>query len=455
MTEAKVEMKISSKSMEAAMVARLFKDAMENEDPIVSHFVWIRDDGQKLDLGRPSVHPSFPNKDSALRRLETRIGQWVSGDKPGLDKNAIARLEISGAVPFDFSMESFEKAALGDDGTLVVAVGYSKGVGREPMEAGRVARIKLYGRNGDVVGRRQALLPIKDIIQIQKKERAAQAQRLEKQERQMEEGVDIGLQISQEEDRQWAESSQESSAPWEKPVGLANLSNGAGAERSARPTEPEDESARRARVMMDLALGAVGKNMGQALKAKPLPFAETRLAPKSAREDIESAFDNGSEEVENENEGLPQVADSISGRPHEAPHALLNQEAPPYKPAEPVVAEPVVAAVQVAAPSRSSQVRVEESAAPIDPIFLRAVFPALPEGCDEIHITIDKDRLFAALEALEDHGSLELRLASKGQGSLSLGLCVPSGKLPLLSEFIAAFSKGGVMIKRSVVKAVE
>ena len=463
MIETKAEIKVSSKSMEAAMVARLFKDAMESEDPIVGHFVWIRDDGQKLDLGRPVVHPSFPNKAAAMRRLETRIGQWVSGEKPGLDRNAIARLELSGATPFDLSMESFEKAALGDDGTLVIAVGHTKGVGREPMELGRVARLMLFAKNGSPIGRRQALVPIREIIQIQKRERAAQTQRLEKQEKQIEEGVDFGRQLSQEEDRQWEDVSREAQpapapAPWDKPE----------REKGVDPAE-------RAKMMMDMALGAVGRNMGGSLNAQPLPYAEARAAVEKGparlgvHDDFASAFEQGEDDGDDEGAGhgvgAPRAAapdvvaqNVVAQKPAEAAARAAAQIAPvavavPAALALELDAKP--GAARLAAGGLGSQVRAEELGAPIDPLFIRAVFPDLPEGCDEIHVTIEKKMLFCALEALEAHGPLEMRLASKGESLLALGLCVPFGKLKMLSEFIASFSKGGVMIKRGQAKAAE
>ena len=96
-----------------------------------------------------------------------------------------------------------------------------------------------------------------------------------------------------------------------------------------------------------------------------------------------------------------------------------------------------------------SQVKPQEPSLAISPAFVKAVFPDLPEGCDELHVTLAKADLGAALEALGSVGSFEVRLASRSDGNLSVGICVGRGEVPLLSDFVTRFSKGGVMIKRS------
>lgn len=444
------ETKVSSKSMEAAMVARLFKDAMESADPIVAHFVWQKDDGQQLDLGLPRPHPSFPNKAAALSRLEERIGQWVSGEKPAVDRNAIARIEIEGGVPlaFDFSMESFEKAALADDGTLVVAVGHSKGVGREPMELGRVTRLKLLTREGTVIGRRQALVPIKEIIQIQKRERESAAKRLAAQERDVDESLDANRALFQEESRQWEDDMIE-------PVHLPAVQSPLTAPKTQEPrpagklrepvkgfgphsvTDPEQ-----AKNLMDAAINAVGSHMGSVLKGAPLPVVEAIInapplarAPRAKENEERIPVPVGVAATSTSEPGTHQQHQEVV----EATHGT-HQVAVSLAPAR---------AGTDASPGAASQTRVEKPSPKVDPGFLRAVFPVLPEGVDEVHVTISKERLFEAIVALEDLGSFEMRLASKGDGQLNIGVCVPCGNVALLSDFVSHFAQGGVMIKRA------
>lgn len=569
------------------MVARLFKDAMESENPIVTHFVWERDDGQSLNMGMPKPHPSFPSASIACQRLDQRIGQWVSGEKPTVDKNALVRLEVPGLAQFDFSLESFEKSALSDDGSLVVGIGVSKGVGREPMAIAKVARLKLFGADGKAVGRRQALLPIKDIIHIQKREREAQAKKLASQEQQIDEGMDIGRVLAQEEDRQWAEDSRETApaAPAVAPRDRGQASDGVD----------------RAKMMMDMALTAVGKNMASTLKSNPLPVAQAKQpsAPKamttgqSLANDFAAAIGETPEALDQspkgdgsdapsqeelaahealaklrsdrelaakEQEAAEKAAQEAlakakaereqSSAKHQATAEKAAQEALAKAKAERELAdkenkealaaakaeldqaerekeqalasskaelersakiheedlaraqsksdekvaelmaalelargqletdalarseeqrelkarldqereelEKVKKALEIATREKTpSQVKASTPSPALDIDFVKAVFPGLPDGVDEIFISLSKADLFAAFERLEGMGELEMRLASKNETHVNVGICVPAGKVAMLADFISEFSKGGVMVKRSHSKADE
>jgi hypothetical protein len=583
------EKKISSKSMEAAMVARLFKDALESANPIVAHFVWERDDGQILNMGMPKPHPSFPSAALACKRLDQRIGQWVSGEREAVDKNALVRLEIPGLAQFDFSLESFEKSALSDDGALVVGIGLSKGIGREPMAIAKVVRLKVYGADGKAVGRRQALLPIKEIINIQKREREAQAKKLAAQEQQIDEGMDVGRFLAQEEDRQWAEDSHESIPA---PVHV----------QESVEREQADDGMNQAKVMMDTTMQPEGKNLGVALKINQLPVAQTKkessqkpmptggnfanefegaggespLSPdqwdrgngavksnkelggdkawgklsfereqaikkqeaaekvaqetkprqKAEREvavagseseqldsekngglakakeelvqdqqeksqalalvqaqmlcaaknyeeqlaslkaqtegqlaDLSKALDEASQRLEKEALGRAaeqsewssalaqarrRLEEEVLGRSEDQREwrARLDQDREEL--------ERVKKALEIAMREKTpSQVKASSPGPALDIDFVKAVFPRLPDGVDEIFISMSKSDLFAALERLESMGELEMRLASKNETHINVGICVPAGKVAMLADFIGDFSKGGVMVKRS------
>lgn len=419
--------KATGKAIEAAMIARLFKDSLDSATPIVTTFVWDRDDGQRLDLGKIKPHPSFPSREVASKRLGDKIVQWVSGEKAGPDKNAVLRLDMGNSIIFDFSMESFEKAALADDGVLVVGVGEASGVEREPMGITRIARLRLFASDGSPVGRRQALMPIKELIHIHQQEREAQAQRLKNEEKQIDNGDFDHLESSGRLGK---------SAP--------GRGAGSGSASPLRRLTPPTEIARAApaapatgmmeRQMMQVALMEVSKNMSSSLKEAPVaPGPRPNLGPDLVVERIYASALEG------------------EGAPVSQPAAKLSEDGPPQPAAE--VGKPAPA-IPKTEPAKgvSSQVKVEKAAPKIDPEHVKSAFPDLPGGADEIHITIERERLAAALEALGGHAEFELRIASKGAALLSVGICVPAGQVALLSDFVAAFAKGGVMIRRSPAK---
>ena len=648
--DVKIEGKVSSRAMEAAMVARLFKDALENANPIVSHFILEKDDGQQLEMSPPKAHPSFPNPEIACRRLEQRIAQWVSGDKPGLDKNALARLEVSGIPPFDLSMESFEKAALSDDGQLVIAVGFTQGVGREPMELNKNLRLKLYAKDGTIIGRRQALLPIKEIIQIQKKEREAQAKRLATQEQDFD-ADDLGRALSKEEDRQWADLNQEplpstpSTLADSRPTSVSTPTSTSSLKAPAfvAKTHSSFDGVDKATKMMEMAIHAVNKNMGAQLKTSPLPFSEVkhhsnpgspvwddpelqhlwddrvaqlekyasesfaqrvlqleqyandeiekrvavRLAEHSSpqqqaqlsemlqqaelrfdqkwktyaeqtihqnrqafedqqradrhaleqsyleQKNLQKRIEQQTQEIQtwvvkyetSENEWLDdatlqkneydqhvlelvrQNKELETQKNSLQEHILFLQSSSDQPSLDHPLDEDSIRLSQndiqtlkndlhtlqtelelsskaleqnrltsqallekndadwalkfedfkrnegpIKPSEFASIVKTEIPASKIDPDLMKAVFPDLPEGFDEVLISVDKHQLFEALESLENYGSFEARLASRGAHHMAFGLAVPSGKIAILSDFIAQFSKAGVIIKRHPVQ---
>lgn len=420
--------KATGKAIEAAMIARLFKDSLDSATPIVSTFVWDRDDGQRLDLGKIKPHPSFPSREVASKRLGEKIVQWVSGEKAGPDKNAVLRLDMGNSIIFDFSMESFEKAALADDGVLVVGVGESNGVEREPMGITRIARLRLFASDGSPVGRRQALMPIKELIHIHQKERESQALRLKNEEKQIDNGDFDHLESS----GRLAKSAPGRNAASGNAPPLRRL---APPTETARAAPAAPASGMMERQMMQVALMEVSKNMSGSLKEAPIaPGPRPNPGPDVVVERIYAA--------------------ALEGEGSRATQALSMpaEEATPHP-----VAEPTKAALATPktdpAKGVASQVKVEKAAPKIDPEHVKAAFPDLPGGTDEIHITIERSRLAAALDALGGHAEFELRIASKGADLLSMGVCVPAGQVALLSDFVAAFAKGGVMIRRAPAKA--
>lgn len=420
--------KATGKAIEAAMIARLFKDSLDSATPIVTTFVWDRDDGQRLDLGKIKPHPSFPSREVASKRLGDKIVQWVSGEKAGPDKNAVLRLDMGNSIIFDFSMESFEKAALADDGVLVVGVGEASGVEREPMGITRIARLRLFASDGSPVGRRQALMPIKELIHIHQQEREAQAQRLKSEEKQIDDGDFDHLEQS---GRSAKTPAGRKPAPADA-SGLRRLTPATEIVRGSPASSASSSSGMMERQMMQVAIMEVNKNMSSSLKEAPAaPGPRASQGPDVVVERIYAS-------------ALAEEGSPIQAAPAPAQEGVLPQAVEPSRAAGAI-------STTDAAKSVSSQVKVEKAAPKIDPEHVKAAFPDLPGGTDEIHITIERERLAEALEALGGHVDFELRIASKG-AALSVGICVPAGQVALLSDFVAAFAKGGVMIRRSPAK---
>lgn len=435
----KTPAKATGKAIEAAMIARLFKDSLDSENPIVAKFVWDRDDGQRIDLGRLRPHPSFPSREVASKRLGEKMAQWLSGEKSGPDKNAVLRLETEGSVVFDFSMESFEKAALADDGILVIGVGAAPGVTREPMSIARIARLRLFADDDAPVGRRQALAPIKELIHSEQQEREAQAKRLRNEERRIDAGDFDHVSPSGDEG-----SEQKGSAP-ATAAGMGGLRRVAPVTEIVRPS-PSGEPGQMEKQMMQVALAQVSRNMGASLKEAP--GSPTARPPEGSDPVVERIYAGAASDGPS---AIP--ADSAAAASANSERVDQNEKAVPESPQIRAPSRLPAVIPEPAAKKMLSQVKVERDPAIIDPAFAKSAFPELPGGTDEIHLTIDREALALALAALAGREDFELRIASKGAKLFSLGVCVPAGQIPQLSDFVAEFAKGGVMIRRSPPKA--
>lgn len=442
--------RVSSRAMEAVMIARLFKEAMEAADPLLSKVIWERDDGQMLSMGLPRAHPSFIDSQAAIRRIEERLGAWLAGEKPSLDQNAVARLSAGPGLFLDISMESFEKAALTDEGVLAIALGRSVAAGREPMSLTYSARLRLLDKQGEPIGRDRARVPIKEIMAIKAARAKAEdeqgveatgAPRLAKPSREDDEpGAPLVLRGDPERE------------PQERPRVKLSREQGESLSLSAPSEGSQSESSIR----------------GQAMESDdPSPEEIERLERQAREEELRRQASQGEqaassdlgaewdamwgERLDSGEKSDPSASEPA--KPSQTTEKVI-ETMPPKDPA-PIQPVPSGASSEPRAPKAKeahpnpSQVRTQKAEWKIDDQTVRNPFPPLPEGVDELFVTIRRERVGEAIALLGSLDYVELRMADRGQGMVSLGVCVPAGAAASLGDFVAEFAQGGVMIKRA------
>lgn len=170
--------KVSSRAMESAMVLRLFRNALANQGSIVGDLYWTMDQ-EEVKLGHIEHHPGFTELQPAISRLERRLSALLTGDKSLGDKNPILRISAEHGDPIDLSLESFDRCALDDEGGLFIRVGSEdrEEGERAPLDLTMEGVIRIYKKDGSPLRRENVMIPMPEMLDIQRKEREAQAQR--------------------------------------------------------------------------------------------------------------------------------------------------------------------------------------------------------------------------------------------------------------------------------------
>lgn len=190
-TKPSAETKVSPRAMEAAMIARLVRDLMQQSESSVTSTIstigWRQDSGEFL-LERPRAHPTFSEPQAAVLRLGQFIDRLLYGERFVPDKNPLLRFSTADGQVCDISLESFSQSALGDDGVLVLPYGHSEGApgSRSALELKNVGRFALYCSPSILLRRQQALLPMREIIEARRRHQELleqQTRTIEEQER--------------------------------------------------------------------------------------------------------------------------------------------------------------------------------------------------------------------------------------------------------------------------------
>ncbi len=163
--------RVSARSMESAMAARLLLDLLRGDGKVARKVAAATESRGEVAADWPRAHPSFERRENAVARLSGYVDRLLAGEAAAADPNPILRIMRHDGIAMDFSLESFSKAALGDDGILALPCGVSEAPAgsRSRLALTDVARLALYSEGGEPLRRSMAIIPVKEILEARRR----------------------------------------------------------------------------------------------------------------------------------------------------------------------------------------------------------------------------------------------------------------------------------------------
>lgn len=163
--------RVSARSMESAMAARLLLDLLRGDGKVARKVAAATESRGEVAADWPRAHPSFERRENAVARLSGYVDRLLAGEAAAADPNPILRIMRHDGIAMDFSLESFSKAALGDDGILALPCGVSEAPAgsRSRLALTDMARLALYSEGGEPLRRSMAIIPVKEILEARRR----------------------------------------------------------------------------------------------------------------------------------------------------------------------------------------------------------------------------------------------------------------------------------------------
>lgn len=401
---------LSNRSVEAAMIAKIFKNSLIQEESYkgvkIHGITWERDNGEVINL-KLRVHPSFPNEKVCIRRIEERIELLLSGGKPGVDQNAVLRLEgvankggREEKVVLDLSMESFDRSVLADDGMLTIGWGVGNAKVKEPMKLKGSTRIKWMDEKGGVIPRKRCLEEIQTTLQEKRQEKMILARQLARQE---------DLVVSQQ--KQNLKEQEEISVDDKSFNAIDAVEGVNGNFEHSSMFEKEPKEFKKEYVAKEAEVTMVTPDQGRDW----VDSSEERVKSKKIEsETLNSDEDENGRTIE---KGRLKDVQEENQRDENQEYGLREAG---FRPLRPLTVEEV-----------------------------HHLFPNLKEGWDEVLLGMNADQWIMLSEELTSWGEFELRIIARNQEVWSVGISTPREHFKKAMALSAKFTQGGVMIRRA------